>query len=132
MSGRSPMTRVTYWSVEGVGALCVSETMGTTPAEICRLVVHGPGRRLEVAVPAEVPVADLFPALLRHLGDNVADGGLAHGGWILQRLGTPPLDEESSVAALGLRDGDVIHLRPRSEQIPPVHFDDLADGIATG
>lgn len=87
---------------------------------------------MEVAVPAEVPIADLFPALLRHLGDNVADAGLAHGGWVLQQLGAPPLDEESSVAALGLRDGDSLHLRPRSEQIPPVHFDDLADGIATG
>ncbi|WP_165521920.1 type VII secretion integral membrane protein EccD [Micromonospora zingiberis] len=95
-------------------------------------MVHGPERRLEVAVPAEVPIADLFPALLRHLGDNVADAGLAHGGWVLQRLGAPPLDEDSSVAALGLRDGETLHLRPRSEQIPPVHFDDLADGIATG
>ncbi|GIJ26369.1 hypothetical protein Vqi01_15310 [Micromonospora qiuiae] len=95
-------------------------------------MVHGPGRQLDVAVPADVPVVDLLPALLHHLGDNLADAGLAHGGWVLQRLGAPPLDEESSVAALGLRDGDHVHLRPRSDQIPPVHFDDLADGIATG
>ncbi|MGI5520026.1 type VII secretion integral membrane protein EccD [Micromonospora sp. CA-259024] len=106
--------------------------MSVAAAEMCRLVVHGPGRQLQVAVPADVPVADLLPVLLHHLGDNLADAGLAHGGWVLQRLGAPPLDEESSVAALGLHDGDHVYLRPRSDQIPPVHFDDLADGIATG
>ncbi|RKR86743.1 type VII secretion integral membrane protein EccD [Micromonospora pisi] len=87
---------------------------------------------MEVAVPADVLVADLLPALLHHLGDNLADAGLAHGGWVLQRLGAPPLDEEATVAALGLNDGETVHLRPRADQIPPVHFDDLADGIATG
>ncbi|MEU4339256.1 type VII secretion integral membrane protein EccD [Micromonospora lupini] len=106
--------------------------MTVTAAEMCRLVVHAPQRRLEVAVPADVPVADLLPALLHHLGDNLVDAGLAHGGWVLQRLGGSPLDEESSVATLGLHDGESVHLRPRSEMIPPVHFDDLADGIATG
>ncbi|MFY1616217.1 type VII secretion integral membrane protein EccD [Micromonospora sp. WMMD736] len=95
-------------------------------------MVHGPQRRLEVAVPADVPVADLLPVLLTHLGDGLADAGLAHGGWVLQRLGEPPLAEEDSVASLGLHDGDHVHLRPRSDQIPPVHFDDLADGLATG
>ncbi|MEV4759980.1 type VII secretion integral membrane protein EccD [Micromonospora sp. NPDC049559] len=106
--------------------------MSVSAAEMCRLVVHGPGRRLEVAVPADVPIADLLPAILHHFGDNFADAGLAHGGWVLQRLGAPPLDEDSSVASLGLHDGDSVHLRPRADQIPPVHFDDLADGIATG
>nr|WP_296068174.1 type VII secretion integral membrane protein EccD [uncultured Actinoplanes sp.] len=113
-----------------VGSTVASGTTG--PAEMCRLVVRGPDRQIEVAVPANVLVADLLPALLHHLGDNLADAGLAHGGWVLQRLGGPPLDEDSSVAAVGLQDGETIHLRPRSDQIPPVHFDDLADGIATG
>lgn len=104
----------------------------TAPAEMCRLAVYGPERRIEVAVPAGVLVADLLPVLLHHLGENLPDAGLAHGGWVLQRMGGPPLDEESSVAALGLRDGDAVHLRPRSDQIPPVDFDDVADGVATG
>jgi hypothetical protein len=50
---------------------------------------------------------------------------------VLQRFGGPPLREELSVAALGLRDGDVVHLRPREEQLPPLDFDDLIDGVAT-
>jgi type VII secretion integral membrane protein EccD len=99
---------------------------------MCRLVVCGPSRQIEVAVPAHVVVADLLPALLHHLGEGLADAGLAHGGWVLQRVGAVPVDEESSVATLGLNDGEVVHLRPRAEQLPEVDFDDLIDGIATG
>lgn len=111
-------------------AAAVTDT--ATPAELCRLVVSGPERQIEVAVPANVLVADLLPALLHHLGDNLADAGLAHGGWVLQRFGGPALDEDRSIAALGLHDGETVYLRPRADQIPPVHFDDLADGIAAG
>jgi type VII secretion integral membrane protein EccD len=100
--------------------------------DLCRLTVCGPGRSAELAVPVHVPLIDLLPALIGHLGDSLADAGLEHGGWVLQRLGDPPLREELSVAALGLRDGDVVHLRPRAEQLPPLDFDDLIDGIATG
>ncbi len=104
----------------------------TVGSEMCRLVVCGPDRHIEVAVPAQVVLADLLPALLHHLGENLADTGLLHGGWVLQRLGAPPFDEDATIASLGLRDGDVVHLRPRSDQIPPVDFDDLLDGVATG
>lgn len=99
---------------------------------MCRLVVCGPRRQIEVAVPAHVVVADLLPALLHHLDDGLAEAGLAHGGWVLQRVGAAPLDEESSVAALGLHDGEMVHLRPRAAQLPEVDFDDLIDGMATG
>src|SRR6202050_5648316 len=100
--------------------------------DLCRLTVCGPGRSAELAVPVHVPLIDLLPALVGHLGDGVAHAGLDHGGWVLQRLGDPPLREELSVAVLGLRDGDVVHLRPRAEQLPPLDFDDLIDGVATG
>jgi type VII secretion integral membrane protein EccD len=99
---------------------------------MCRLVVCGPDRQIDLAVPASVLVVDLLPALLHHLGDGLADTGLMHGGWVLQRAGSPPLDEESTVAALGLYDGEVVYLRPRAEQLPEVDFDDLVDGIAAG
>jgi type VII secretion integral membrane protein EccD len=104
----------------------------TMTDDLCRLTVCGPGRSAELAVPVHVPLIDLLPALVGHLGDGLADAGLEHGGWVLQRLGGPPLREELSVAALGLHDGDVVHLRPRAEQLPPLDFDDLIDGIATG
>ena len=106
--------------------------MTTVSGEMCRLIICGPDRQIEVAVPTQVVLADLQPALLHHLGKNLADTGLLHGGWILQRLGAAPFDEDATIASLGLRDGDMVHLRPRSDQIPPVDFDDLLDGVATG
>ena len=102
------------------------------PAQLCRLVVQGPERQISVSVPSHVLVTDLLPALLHHLDEKLSDTGLDHGGWVLQRLGDPPFDESGSIASLGLRDGETVYLRPRSDQIPPVHFDDLADGIASG
>ncbi|MEV0134994.1 type VII secretion integral membrane protein EccD [Dactylosporangium sp. NPDC050688] len=112
-------------------------TVATT-SEMCRLAVYGPQRRIDIAVPVHVPIADLLPTLLRQLQpadqapeSGLADSGLEHGGWVLQRLGEPPFDENLSLAEAGLHDGDTVHLRPRSDQIPPIHFDDLIDGVAT-
>jgi type VII secretion integral membrane protein EccD len=104
----------------------------TPGGDLCRLTFCGPATSVELAVPVHVPLIDLLPALVGHLKDNLPDAGLEHGGWVLQRLGEQPLREELSVAALGLHDGDVVHLRPRSGQLPPVDFDDLIDGIASG
>ncbi|GAA3057079.1 type VII secretion integral membrane protein EccD [Actinokineospora globicatena] len=110
--------------------------MATTAAagsgEMCRLTICGPASRVELAVPAHVPLADLMPTVLGHLDPALATTGLAHGGWVLQRLGEPPLDEDHGTAALGLYDGDLLHLRPRDALLPLVDFDDLVDGIHTG
>ncbi|CAM04709.1 type VII secretion integral membrane protein EccD [Saccharopolyspora erythraea NRRL 2338] len=100
--------------------------------EVCRLTIYGPTSRIELAVPAHVPLADLLPTFLGHLGQELGNAGLDHGGWVLQRLGEAPLDEDLGTAALGLYDGDTLYLRPRNDQLPPADFDDLADGVATG
>ncbi|WP_329569245.1 type VII secretion integral membrane protein EccD [Kitasatospora sp. NBC_01266] len=101
-------------------------------AGLCRLRFNAPGTAFELAVPSDVPLADLLPAVLGHAGEELAEAGLEHGGWVLQRLGGEPLDEEQSTEALKLHDGDTLYLRPRREALPPVHFDDLVDGVATG
>jgi type VII secretion integral membrane protein EccD len=104
----------------------------TSSGEVCRLTICGPTSRIELAVPAHVPLTDLLPTFLGHLGSELAMVGLGHDGWILQRLGEPPLEEDLAASALGLYDGDVVYLRPRNDQLPPVDFDDLVDGVATG
>jgi type VII secretion integral membrane protein EccD len=101
-------------------------------SDVCRLTVYGPESSVELAVPVHVPLVDLLPALAGHLGGNLADAGLEHAGWVLQKLGERPLREEMSIAALGLHDGDGVYLRPRAAQLPPMDFDDLIDGVAAG
>lgn len=83
----------------------------------------------EVALPGEAPLIDLLPAVLVQLSPEAADHGTDHDGWVVQRLGEPPLDEERTAVELNLLDGESLHLRPRVEQLPPLDFDDLVDGV---
>ncbi|WP_055690797.1 type VII secretion integral membrane protein EccD [Streptomyces prasinus] len=99
-------------------------------ASLCRVTVRAPARTVDLAVPSDVPVADLLPTVIGYGGDDLEEAGLEHGGWVLQRLGGPPLDPESTLDSLGLRDGEELHLRPRTEALPEVHLDDLVDGIS--
>ncbi|NJC72030.1 type VII secretion integral membrane protein EccD [Planosporangium thailandense] len=114
------------------GSAVVTGGEAVQVGEVCRLRVVGPGRRVELAVPSDIPLAELMPSLLRYAGDDLADAGNQHDGWVLQRLGEPPLDEARDVASLGLHDGDVVLLRPRRAELPPADFDDLVDAVATG
>ncbi|MFD8820369.1 EsaB/YukD family protein, partial [Streptomyces sp. NPDC059627] len=101
---------------------------GTTG--VCRLTVRAPEKSLDLAVPADIPVADLLPVIVGYAGDDLHEAGLEHGGWALQRIGGAPLDPEGTLLSLELHDGDVVLLRPATEALPPVRFDNLVDGVA--
>ncbi|MER5602903.1 EsaB/YukD family protein, partial [Streptomyces sp. NPDC002265] len=100
-------------------------------AGLCRLTVRAPARTIDLAVPSDVPVADLLPTVLQYAGEEVEENGLEHDGWVLQRLGGAALDDEATLAALDLKDGEVLYLRPQTESLPEVRLDDLVDGMAT-
>ncbi|MER6913308.1 type VII secretion integral membrane protein EccD [Streptomyces sp. NPDC000594] len=99
---------------------------------LCRMMLVTPDSALEMAVPSDVPLYDLLPALLAQAGPELADRGLDHDGWVVQRLGEPPLDEERTLAALTVRDGETLHLRPRRAELPALDYDDLITGVADG
>lgn len=108
--------------------------------DLSRVILVAPHRTLEMALPAMIPLADLLPVLVQRatgaglpgLSGRQVKGLTGEGDWVLQRLGGPPLDEELTPASLQIRDGETLYLRPRDTQLPPVHFDDLIDGLATG
>src|SRR3989440_557291 len=110
--------------------------------DVCRVVLVAPHRTTERALPENVPLADLIPVLVQRVplpsrpgrsGRRMRGRALTgDGDWVLQRLGGPPLEEDLTPAALQIRDGETLHLRPREAQLPPTHFDDLIDGLATG
>lgn len=102
---------------------------GVASTELCRVTVVAPRMRLDVAVPHEVPLAHLLPTLLWHSGEQLAEEGVPHGGWALQRAGEGPLDSGLTMAALGVRDGDILYLRTRATAAPAPVFDDTADAI---
>ncbi len=104
----------------------------TSGADLCRVTVVGPRRRVDIVLPAYVPFAELFPTVLRYAGTDLANAGLVRGGWVLQRLGQPPFHPGMTPQQVGLRDGEMVYLRPRLSQLPQLAFDDVADVIATG
>ncbi len=103
----------------------------TTPATtgFCRVTVVAPDSRIDVALPEDVPLADVYPEVLRLSGQTQPDG-VPTGFHLVRRDGTV-LDGGRSLAAQQVRDGDLLSLRPFAESLPPAVYDDVADAIAT-
>lgn len=95
-----------------------------------RVTVVAPRTRIDVALPADVSVADLLPMLLEMSRETAQDGGARHGGWCLAKLGDAPLDPSRTLASLGVVDGELLQLRRRAENPPAPLYDDVVDAIA--
>jgi type VII secretion integral membrane protein EccD len=108
-------------------------TSALSAAEFVRITVHGPEGRADLAVPVSTSVADLMPVLLQHTTDTSAGDTESQtgNGWVLQRLGGPPLDQDGTPETLDWLHGDQFHLRPAGDTLPELDFDDIADGMAT-
>ena len=100
-------------------------------SDTCRVTVIAPRKRVDIALPTQVPFADLFPAVARFCGLGQDDLMREPGGWVLQRLGHPPLRMSATPATEGLFDGELIYLRPKSVELPQTVSDDIADEIAS-
>lgn len=100
-------------------------------APLCRLTVLTPDRSVELAVPSDIVLADLMPTIVDHGGTDLYERGAQAGGWVLQRLGQEPLDDENTLGDLGLHDGETVHLRLRGDALPEIHYDDLVDGLSS-
>lgn len=105
--------------------------MADTLEGLSRVTVVAPRTRMDLALPADVPLADLLPAVLQHAGTDPADEALDRGGWTLGRLGGAPLDTDRTAAQLDIRDGEVLYLTTRGHAPPEVVFDDVVDAVAT-
>lgn len=104
--------------------------MATGTTVFSRVTVVAPRTRIDVALPADVAIADLLPMLLEMAREATPDGGARHGGWCLARLGEAPLEPSRTLASLGVVDGDMLQLRRRSDNPPPPLYDDVVDAIA--
>ncbi|WP_084897330.1 type VII secretion integral membrane protein EccD [Streptomyces sp. CB03238] len=104
----------------------------TAPGDsgFCRVAVAGPRGRADLAVPTEVPLARLLPALLRHAGEEPGpDGGTTHGGWTLRRLDGSRLQHSRTLATQEVREGDVLFLTRGDEELGGPLYDDVVEVI---
>jgi type VII secretion integral membrane protein EccD len=123
---------------------------------VSRVTIVAPHSRVDLALPSDVPLADLLPTLLSFTGVSVtapapavgngraaavsgngravAAGGdeASRNGWALSRLGSGELDTSRTPSQLDVRDGELLYLRPRGEDAPAAIYDDLVDALATG
>lgn len=93
----------------------------------CRITVVAPDVRVDVALPEDVPLAELLPDVLR-MADQWQNEG-AHSGFSLARLDGGELDTGLSLAAQGVHNGDLLYLRAATEILPPPVYDDVVDAI---
>ena len=96
----------------------------------CRVTVVAPDSRIDVALPEDVPLADIYPEVLRLSGQTQAEG--APTGFHLVRRDGTVLDSSMPLQAQQVRDGELLSLRPFAESLAPAVFDDVADAIASG
>jgi type VII secretion integral membrane protein EccD len=99
---------------------------------LARVTVAAPNRRMDVALPDTMLVAELLPHLLRHAGDDLMDTGARQGGWVLRRASGALLEPTRNLATQGIRDGELLHLVPGREDWPELAYDDVVEVIAAG
>lgn len=99
---------------------------------LARVTISAPQRRVDVALPEQVPLAELLPEVLRHAGEGLADEGERHGGWVLRRGDGVALATGQGLHPQGVRDGEVLHLVPAGEEWPELEYDDVVEAIAEG
>lgn len=102
-----------------------------TSLGITRLTVASARRRVDIAVPETVPIAELLPTVLRHLGEEAADEGQAGGGWDMRRSDGTLVDPARSLSVQEIYDGEILHVVPRQMDWPELEYDDVIDAIAT-
>jgi type VII secretion integral membrane protein EccD len=101
-------------------------------AGLARVTISAPQRRVDVALPEHVPLAELLPEVLRHAGEGLADDGERHGGWLLRRTDGIALATAQGLFPQGVRDGEVLHLVPARAEWPELEYDDVVEAIADG
>jgi type VII secretion integral membrane protein EccD len=99
---------------------------------LARVTISAPQRRVDVALPEHVPLAELLPEVLRHAGEGMADDGEKHGGWLLRRTDGVALATAQGLFPQGVRDGEVLHLVPARDDWPELEYDDVVEAIAAG
>ncbi|MEU6626452.1 type VII secretion integral membrane protein EccD [Streptomyces litmocidini] len=101
----------------------------TATTGFCRVTVVAPDSRIDVALPEDIAVADVYPEILRLTGQTQAPG--TPTGYHLVRRDGSVLDGARTLVAQQVLDGEVLSLRPFAQSLPPAVYDDVSDAVAS-
>ncbi|MFI1831086.1 type VII secretion integral membrane protein EccD [Streptomyces sp. NPDC020412] len=104
-------------------------TPSSSGTGFCRVTVVAPDGRVDVALPEDIAIADLYPEILRLSGQSPEPG--APVGYHLVRRDGTVLDSARSLGVQRILDGELLSLRPFAESLPPAVFDDVSDAVAS-
>ena len=107
----------------------MNSTTTTVTTGFARITVIAPDCRVDLALPEEVPLAELYPDILRLSGQVQRNGSVT--GFQLTRLDGEALDSSLSLAAQNVRDGELLRFGALADAPPPPVYDDVADSVAT-
>ncbi|WP_345595738.1 type VII secretion integral membrane protein EccD [Streptomyces marokkonensis] len=113
----------------GAGAGTGNPVTAGSGLGFCRVTIVAPDSRIDVALPDDVPVADLYPEILRFSRQSPTEG--APVGYHLVRRDGTVLDSARSFAAQRILDGELLTLRPFADSLPPAVFDDVSEAVAS-
>ncbi|UCM90810.1 type VII secretion integral membrane protein EccD [Streptomyces marincola] len=100
----------------------------TANVGFCRVTIAAPDSRIDMALPEDFPLAELFPEILRLTGATPEPG--APVGYHLVRPDGTVLDGAGTLAGQRVLDGEVLALRPFADSLPPPVHDDVTDAVA--
>ena len=86
------------------------------------------GRRVDLALPVDVALAELVPMVLELAGPP--GGGRPPVPWRISGVTGGPLPPDATLDELGVLDGDLLRLGPDTPPTPPPVFDDPVDALA--
>jgi type VII secretion integral membrane protein EccD len=98
-----------------------------TAGTLVRVSIVSEDRRLDIGVPAQLPVVELLPGFARSLG--VLDPTLAHGGYSLHRADGFILDPSRGFSAQGVQDGELLTLVRGELLAEPRIYDDVVEAV---
>ena len=101
--------------------------VAAAPSAMVRVSILSEDRRLDVGIPASLPLVELMPGFARSLG--VLDPSLVHGGYALRRADGTTLDQSLSATAQGTRDGDLLTLVRGTQLAEPRVYDDVTEAV---
>ncbi|HET8684451.1 MAG TPA: type VII secretion integral membrane protein EccD, partial [Micromonosporaceae bacterium] len=97
------------------------------PTAYSRVTLVNGTRRVDLALPGALPLADVMPQLLRFCAPE--EDPRQPVSWTLGRLGGPSFSLGQSLQDVAVADGEVLEIRPASAVVRSAYVEDVRDAV---